>query len=215
MLVDTPISVRIATWALPAFLSQTLMNSPSPYPNVLQLRCSRNPLSSPCTRAETITLQKLQCVIYVEDSPEYRSFSQLGAAYRALFDSYTAAHEHAWYVAKTKDAGILVSTIDYVINLAEKHQVLIQKISLSLGELVEDETAEFSDSLAQECLIFTETMEVDVVRLLTEVRKMFEDFERHGLLDQMASHSAYPRFTNRPSPSFHRNLLWKCQGTFG
>ncbi|PBK98412.1 hypothetical protein ARMGADRAFT_1026423 [Armillaria gallica] len=46
-------------------------------------------------------------------------------------------------VVKTKDTGILVSTIDYVINLAEKHQVLIQKISLSMAELMEDDTADF------------------------------------------------------------------------
>ncbi|KAK0421716.1 hypothetical protein EV421DRAFT_2043499 [Armillaria borealis] len=147
------------------------MNSPSPYPNVLQLRCSRNPLSSPCTRAETITLRRLRHLIYVEDSPEYRSLSQLDTAYRALFDSYTIAHEHAWYMRKTKDAGRLVSTVDYVINLAEKHQGLIQKISLSLGELVEDKTAIFSDTLAKE--------------------DPEDDFKCHGLLDQMASHSAY------------------------
>ncbi len=109
---------------------------------------------------ETITLRTLWHLIYVEDSPEYRSLSLLNTAYRALFDSYTTAHEHVWlyvisiflYVScwlislsmrKTKDAGRLVSTIDYVINLAVKHQGLIQKISLSLRELVEDETAIF------------------------------------------------------------------------
>ncbi|PBK98428.1 hypothetical protein ARMGADRAFT_575917 [Armillaria gallica] len=176
---------------LPAFLSQTAMNSPLPYPNVLQLRCSRNPFSSPRTRTETITLRTLRHLIYVEDSPEYHSLSLLNPAYRALFDSYTTAHEHVWFMRKTKDAGRLVSTIDYVINLAVKHQGLIQKISLSLGELVEDETAIFSDSLAKECSAFAETTDADVIRLLTEVRKMFEDFERRGLLDQMASHSAY------------------------
>ncbi len=81
---------------------------------------------------------------------------------------------------KTKDAGRLVSTIDYVINLAVKHQGLIQKISLSLRELVEDETAIFSDSLAKECSTFADNMNADVIRFLTEVRKMSEAscFER-------------------------------------
>ncbi|PBK98404.1 hypothetical protein ARMGADRAFT_1130405 [Armillaria gallica] len=77
-------------------------------------------------------------------------------------------HEHAWFMRKTKDAGRLVSTVDYVTNLAVKHQGLIQKISLSLGELVEDDAAVFGNSLAKECSTFAETMEADAVTFLTE-----------------------------------------------
>ncbi len=70
---------------------------------------------------------------------------------------------------KTKDTGWLVSTINYVINLVVKNQGLIQKISLSMAELMEDDAAVFSDSLAKECLTFAETMEADAITFLTEV----------------------------------------------
>ncbi|KAK0440588.1 hypothetical protein EV421DRAFT_2036789 [Armillaria borealis] len=162
------------------------MDSPdnSPNPNVRQLLCYKK--SPPRTRAETIALRRLWHVLYVEDSPEYRSFRELNTAYRNLFDSYTTVHEHARYAAKTKQTGLLVSTIDYVVNLSEKHQVLIQKISSSMAELMVDDAAILSDSLARECSAFAETVEVDVTNFLTEIRKTFEAFKRYGLLDVTA-----------------------------
>ncbi|KAK0200288.1 hypothetical protein DFS33DRAFT_1277761 [Desarmillaria ectypa] len=59
-------------------------------------------------------------------------------------------------VAKTQKAGLLVSTIDYVTNVVEKHHDAPEKIMVSLAGLVpaneRDTVTIFDESLAQECL---------------------------------------------------------------
>ncbi|PBK59475.1 hypothetical protein ARMSODRAFT_966880 [Armillaria solidipes] len=163
---------------------------PSAHPSVFELHCWKDDNFHPSDAIQRATVQKLNCILYIKETPKYRSFRELGTAYQDLFDIYKIYHNHAWLISKTNISGHILSTIGYVINLAAKQKGDIVAITGRLTEFSESEhDSKVFDKLIADCSALSQALKTEVNQFWTTVRDMYKRFtEENGLFDWVTSH---------------------------